>query len=139
MITKVMFTGGGSPTGPLTGFTGAVLRPARPVMPARHGGGASAGGQAEGENGRGAAETEWRALMGMLRLVGTLGFTIVAAVAGGFLAGLWLSRRLELGAWPVVAGIVGGVVVSSLWAYRALTRAVLGAPRHGRGAEERRN
>jgi hypothetical protein len=48
---------------------------------------------------------EWRELMSTLRLVGTLGLTVIAAVMGGFLAGLWASRRLPLGLWPVGVGV----------------------------------
>jgi hypothetical protein len=81
---------------------------------------------------------EWRNLTGTLRLVGALGFTIVAAVVGGFLAGLWASRRLSLGAWPIVVGVVAGVVLSSLWAYRLLTNAVMSPRRHEGGAQGER-
>ncbi len=66
-------------------------------------------------------QTEYAELLGFLRLVGTLGLTVVFAVTAGFLGGLWIGRRYSLGVFPVIAGTALGVAASFLWAYRRLT------------------
>lgn len=55
-----------------------------------------------------------------LRLVGTVGLTIVGTVMGCFLLGLAASRQFSLGPVPIVAGVLVGVVLSFVWVYRML-------------------
>lgn len=80
---------------------------------------------------------EWKELTGTLRLVGTLGFAMVLAIAGGFLAGLWASRRFQLGPWVILASTSAGVVLSAVWAYNMLIRAALGPRESDSGASEK--
>ncbi|OGV65851.1 MAG: hypothetical protein A2498_09935 [Lentisphaerae bacterium RIFOXYC12_FULL_60_16] len=85
-----------------------------------------------------ATDTEWREITGILRLAGVLGFSVAAAVTGGFLAGAWASRRLEQGLWPILAVVAASVVLSSRWACRSLTEVVMKPRRWETGACEER-
>ncbi|MFH0910603.1 MAG: AtpZ/AtpI family protein [Planctomycetota bacterium] len=67
-------------------------------------------------------ERERKEILRAFRLVGVLGFAVVATVIAAFLGGLWLSRRFDLGAWPIVGAVGLGVALSFGWVYRTLTR-----------------
>ena len=61
-------------------------------------------------------------LYGTLSLIGTTGLTIALGIIGFFLAGLYLSRRFQLGIAPVIIGVGMGVFISFFWVYRRLTK-----------------
>jgi len=81
-------------------------------------------------------DLERQGVLDALRLVGSLGLTVVGTITLFFLAGLWLSKRFQLGALPIVGGVVLGVALAFLWVYRRLARH-LDREARTRGPDER--
>lgn len=61
-------------------------------------------------------------LYGTLSLIGTTGLTLALGIIGFFLAGLYISRKYELGIAPVIIGVAVGVFLSFFWVYYRLTK-----------------
>lgn len=70
----------------------------------------------------GPGQSQRAALWRSLRLLGTVGLTIVGAITGLFLLGLYVGSQLGWGLFPAVLGILGGVILSFFWVYRQVTR-----------------
>jgi hypothetical protein len=65
-------------------------------------------------------------LYGAVWMVGVLGFTVVTTITGTFLLGLFISRKYDLGAAPIIVGIFSGVALSFWWVYRNVTKHLVG-------------
>jgi F0F1-type ATP synthase assembly protein I len=65
---------------------------------------------------------ERRELFSAARMIGVLGFTIAFGIIACFLAGVYISRRFELGPAPMILGVLVGVGASFYWVYRSLLK-----------------
>ncbi|MHC4871092.1 MAG: AtpZ/AtpI family protein [Planctomycetota bacterium] len=67
-------------------------------------------------------DPEKQELYKALAMIGSLGFTVTAAITLTFLAGLYISREFDLGPAPIIAAIALGTGGSFFWIYKKLTR-----------------
>jgi hypothetical protein len=61
---------------------------------------------------------EEKNLMGLLYMLTTVGLGVTLTIIGSFLAGLWLTKHLDLGYAPVIVMLVGGISISFIWVYK---------------------